>query len=216
MVPSNKVIAIDGPAASGKSSVATRVSEKTGFLHVNSGLMYRALTWSVLRADIDTNNESKVIDHLNSIEMECIKSNDTLLLHIDGNDPGEELKSEEVNRSVSVVAAIKEVRSELVKRQREYLLVSDIVMEGRDIGSVVFPETPFKFYIDASPEVRALRRRGEGGVDDLIARDKLDSSRKVSPLVIPEDAFVIDTSEMNLDEVVEKVLSELNQKGLIT
>ena len=90
MVPSNKVIAIDGPAASGKSSVATRVSKKTGFLHVNSGLMYRALTWSALRADIDTNNESKIIDHLNSIEMECFNSNDSFLLHIDGNDPGVE------------------------------------------------------------------------------------------------------------------------------
>ena len=213
MQTSNKVIAIDGPAASGKSSVSTIVSEKTGFLHVNSGLMYRALTWSVLKVGIDPKDESNVIEHLNSIDLECVKVNGSLCLQIDGFDPEEQLKSPEVNNSVSIVSAIEEVRSELVKKQRNYLLISNIVMEGRDIGSVVFPDTPFKFYIDASPEVRAQRRRGEGGVDDLAERDKLDSSRKVSPLVIPEDAVVIDTSEMNLDEVVDKVISELNSKG---
>jgi len=214
MESKNRVIAIDGPAASGKSSVSTRVSERTGFLHINSGLMYRALTWSALHSGVDPRDSSAIIDHLNSIDMDCRKSGKSLILTINGTDLGDELKSHEVNLSVSIVSAIKEVRDELVKRQRDYLQISNIVMEGRDIGSVVFPDTPYKFYIDASPEVRAKRRQGEGGQDDLSARDKLDSSRKVSPLVIPKDSFVIDTSDMNLDEVVEKVMAELILRGL--
>ena len=121
MQSSNKVIAIDGPAASGKSSVSTIVSEKTGFLHVNSGLMYRALTWSALRVGIDPKDESNVIEHLNSIDLECVKVNGLLRLQIDGFDPGEQLKSPEVNNTVSIVSAIEQVRIELVKKQRNYL-----------------------------------------------------------------------------------------------
>jgi len=214
MESKNRVIAIDGPAASGKSSVSTIVSEKTGFLHINSGLMYRALTWSALNSGVDPSDAALIIGHLNSIDLNCRKSGDSLILMINGNDLGDELKSERVNLSVSIVSAIKEVRDELVKRQRDYLKISNIVMEGRDIGSVVFPYTPFKFYIDASPEVRAKRRQGEGGQDDLLVRDKLDSSRKVSPLVIPSDSYFIDTSHMKLNEVVDKVMAELSLRGL--
>ena len=214
MESKNRVIAIDGPAASGKSSVSTIVSEKTGFLHINSGLMYRALTWSALNSGVDPSDAASIIGHLNSIDLNCRKSGDSLILMINGNDLGDELKSERVNLSVSIVSAIKEVRDELVKRQRDYLEISNIVMEGRDIGSVVFPDTPFKFYIDASPEVRAKRRQGEGGQDDLLVRDKLDSSRKVSPLVIPSDSYFIDTSHMKLNEVVDKVMAELSLRGL--
>jgi cytidylate kinase len=214
MESKNRVIAIDGPAASGKSSVSTIVSEKTGFLHINSGLMYRALTWSALNSGVDPSDAVSIIDHLNLIDMNCRKSGDSLILMINGNDLGDELKSEQVNSSVSIVSAIKEVRDELVKRQRDYVQISNIVMEGRDIGSVVFPDTPFKFYIDASPEVRAKRRQGEGGQDDLLVRDKLDASRKVSPLVIPKDSFFIDTSHMKLNEVVDKVMAELILRGL--
>ena len=214
MESKNRVIAIDGPAASGKSSVSTIVSEKTGFLHINSGLMYRALTWSALNSGVDPSDAVSIIGHLNSIDLNCRKSGDLLILMINGNDLGDELKSERVNLSVSIVSAIKEVRDELVKRQRDYLKISNIVMEGRDIGSVVFPDTPFKFYIDASPEVRAKRRQGEGGQDDLLVRDELDSSRKVSPLVIPSDSYFIDTSHMKLNEVVDKVMAELSLRGL--
>lgn len=214
MESKNRVIAIDGPAASGKSSVSTIVSEKTGFLHINSGLMYRALTWSALNSGVDPSDAVSIIGHLNSIDLNCRKSGGSLILMINGNDLGDELKSERVNLSVSIVSAIKEVRDELVKRQRDYLKISNIVMEGRDIGSVVFPDTPFKFYIDASPEVRAKRRQGEGGQDDLLVRDKLDSSRKVSPLVIPSDSYFIDTSHMKLNEVVDKVMAELSLRGL--
>jgi cytidylate kinase len=108
------------------------------------------------------------------------------------------------------------VRTVLVSKQRDYLKIANVVMEGRDIGSVVFPETPYKFYIDASAEVRAKRRMAEGETDDLKKRDKIDASRKISPLLIPNDACVIDTSEMDLDQVVLEVLNELNVRGLVT
>ena len=113
-----------------------------------------------------------------------------------------------------MVSAVDEVREALVSKQRDYLKIANIVMEGRDIGSVVFPETPYKFYIDASVEVRAKRRMAEGGGDDLNKRDKIDASRKVSPLLIAEDACVIDTSEMDLDQVVQAVFNELKVRGL--
>ena len=210
----NNVIAIDGPAASGKSSVASKISEKIGYLHVNSGLMYRAFTWSVLRSGIDLNDSVSVIQHLNSVSLNCGQSNGISTLTVDGVDPGAELKAAKINENVSFIAAIEEVRKVLVSKQREYLEIASIVMEGRDIGSVVFPETPYKFYIDASAEVRAQRRMAEGGSDDLERRDRIDATRKVSPLKIPDNACVIDTSEMDLEQVVTEVLNVLKVRGL--
>jgi cytidylate kinase len=212
----NNVITIDGPAASGKSSVSSRISDKIGYLHVNSGLMYRAFTWSVLRSGIDLNDLDSVVGHLNSISINCGQSDGISTLTIDGLDPGIELKASEINENVSLIAAIEEVRTVLVSKQRDYLKIANIVMEGRDIGSVVFPETPYKFYIDASAEVRAKRRMAEGESDDLEKRDKIDTFRKFSPLLIPDDACVIDTSEMDLEQVVLKVLNELKARGLAT
>jgi len=208
------VIAIDGPAASGKSSVSRHLAEQLGFMHVNSGAMYRALTWSVLRHSIAPADAPAVIAHLGAIEITCGASDGLATLTVDGVDPGDGLISTEVNGAVSAVSQIPEVRDVLVAKQREYQDVGDIVMEGRDIGSVVFPETPFKFYIDASPEVRAARRRDEGISDDLAKRDATDSRRKTSPLVIADDAQVIDTSEMGIDEVVALVLDGLRSRGL--
>ncbi|MDE0569804.1 MAG: (d)CMP kinase [Verrucomicrobiales bacterium] len=212
----NNVITIDGPAASGKSSVSSRISDKIGYLHVNSGLMYRAFTWSVLRSGIDLNDLDSVVGHLNSISINCGQSDGISTLTIDGLDPGIELKASEINENVSLIAAIEEVRTVLVSKQRDYLKIANIVMEGRDIGSVVFPETPYKFYIDASAEVRAKRRMAEGESDDLEKRDKIDTFRKISPLLIPDDACVIDTSEMDFEQVVLKVLNELKARGLAT
>ena len=209
------VIAIDGPAASGKSSVSQLLSARLGFLHVNSGTMYRALAWSVLRSGIRTNNARAVVEHLRGIEMCCGISGDKATLTVDGVDPGSELKSSGVNAGVSAVSQVPEVRDVLVAKQREYLNVADIVMEGRDIGSVVFPDTPYKFFIDASIEVRAKRRRKEGIVDNLAQRDAVDSSRAMSPMVVADDAAVIDTSEMTLEEVLEKVLDRLRESGLV-
>ena len=135
-------------------------------------------------------------------------------LEVDGVDPGEGLTSTEVNGAVSAVSGIAEVRDVLVAKQRDYQSVGNIVMEGRDIGSVVFPDTPFKFYIDASAEVRAARRRGQGIEDDLASRDAADSGRAASPLVVADDAVVIDTSEMDLGQVVDAVVEGLRARGM--
>ncbi len=209
-----RVIAIDGPAASGKSSVSQMLSEYLGFLHVNSGVMYRALAWSVLRAGIHANDDCAVVEHLRAIDLCCGISDNKATLTVGGVDPGGGLKSSKVNSVVSAVSRVAEVRDVLVAKQREYLNVADIVMEGRDIGSVVFPETPYKFYIDASIEVRAKRRMKEGIVDDLAQRDAVDSSRETSPMVVADDAAVIDTSEMTLDEVLAEIIDRLRVSGL--
>src|SRR5690606_10370228 len=130
-------------------------------------------------------------------------------IRLDGNDPGEELKSAAVNASVSAIASHPQVRQALVARQRDYLHEADVVMEGRDIGSVVFAQTPYKFFIDASPEVRAARRAGEGLHDNLAARDAIDSQRKASPMIVPEGAVTIDSSHLSIDAVVEAILAHL-------
>ena len=130
---------------------------------------------------------------------------------IDGVTLGaDQLSSEEVNKNVSAIAAIAEVRERLVAEQRKYAEGNSVVMEGRDIGSVVFPDTPHKFYIDASPEVREQRRRAQGIMDAISERDKKDSSRKASPLVIAEDATVIDSSDLSAADVVKKVLEVIH------
>lgn len=210
----HRVIAIDGPAASGKSSASREISQRLGFIHVNSGAMYRALTWSALRAGICPDDAEAVIGHMEAIDIVCGEDAGRATLDVDGVDPGAGLTSTEVNAAVSAVSRIPKVREVLVAKQREYLSVGDIVMEGRDIGSVVFPETPFKFYIDASAEVRAARREREGIRDDLARRDAADSNRPTSPLVAAEDALRIDTSEMDLAEVVEAILSGLVERGM--
>ena len=155
-----------------------------------------------------------VVDHLDGLDICCGISGEEATLTVDGIDPGSELKSSEVNAGVSTVSTIPDVRDVLVAKQREYLDVADIVMEGRDIGSVVFPETPYKFYIDAAVEIRARRRMAEGIEDNLAERDAVDSGRKTSPLVIAEDAVVIDTSEMTLEEVLMEVIDRLRKQGL--
>lgn len=212
--PQSVVIAIDGPAASGKSSVSRELAARHGFVHVNSGAMYRALAWSVVRNGVDPEDAASVIAHLARLEFACGVEAGVATLTVDGVDPGAELKSAAVNATVSLVAKIPEVREVLVAKQRECRALGDIVMEGRDIGSVVFPGTPYKFYIDASPEVRAARRREEGITDDLAQRDATDSQREASPLVAAEGAVVIDTSEMPLDEVVAAVEACLRERGL--
>ena len=176
--------------------------------------MYRALAWSVVRSAIDPEDAAAVVAHLAEIDISCGADAGVATLTVDGVDPGDGLRSQEVNDAVSAVAKIPEVREVLVAKQREFQGVADIVMEGRDIGTVVFPDTPFKFYIDASPEVRAARRRNEGSTDDLAKRDATDSKRKTSPLVAADDAISIDTSDMDFDEVVAAVEQGLLERGM--
>lgn len=212
---SPQVIAIDGPAASGKSSVARRLAQKLGWTFVNTGNMYRAVTWAVLERGIDPAEASAVASVADLLPIEFRTENEQTVIVIDGHVPGEELTTDRVNKAVSLVAAVPAVRHRLVSGQRALADKGPLVMEGRDIGSVVFPNAPFKFYIDASEEVRAARRQAQGHTDRVSERDRLDTTRKNSPLVTAPDAVVIDSSHLSLDEVVERALAVLRERGLV-
>ena len=220
------IIAIDGPAASGKSSVARTLARRLGLAYVNSGALYRAAAWHALFRGLDPiRDPGAAAGALAQVDLECAfvpgdpGRPPEPRIRFDGREPTEsDLRGEGVNRHVSPVAALPEVRARLTRRLRA--LVENppgggVVMEGRDIGSAVFPETPFKFYIDASPDVRAQRRAAQGGgADDLAGRDYTDSHRRTAPLVIAEDAHVIDSSRLTIDGVVGEVIGRLKQKGL--
>lgn len=207
-------IAIDGPAASGKSTVARRLAQRLGLIMINTGAMYRAIAWTTLKKGVDASDARAVASMLRDIVVTCgVKDGQSTIL-IDGVDPGDALREDQVNARVSRVAAVTEVRDLLVDKQREYLKLGSLVMEGRDIGSVVFPDTPYKLYIDASEEVRLARRSAEGLADVVSKRDEEDSKRKNSPLVVADGAVVIDSSDMSIDEVVEAALTELRCRGL--
>ncbi|MEO1824538.1 MAG: (d)CMP kinase [Roseibacillus sp.] len=209
-------IAIDGPAASGKSTVAKILARTLGLTMVNSGEMYRAVTLSVLQRGANPSSADEVLGILKELELSCIVEDGASRILISGVHPGEALRSETVNASVSAVSAIPEVRRKLVDLQRSLLNQSDLVMEGRDIGSVVFPETPYKIYIEASEAVRNKRRADEGLSDAVSERDRLDRTRKTAPLVVPDGAVLIDSSQMTINEVVEHSLGNLRELGWFT
>jgi CMP/dCMP kinase len=208
------VIAIDGPAASGKSSVARALARKLRFVYVNTGAMYRAVTWLAVEKGVPLKDAGRVQQLLHFTDIVCGVHENESTIRLDGVDPTPHLVSEPVNAGVSAIASIPEVRRLLVAKQRAFARDSDVVMEGRDIGSAVFPETPYKFYIDASPEVRAQRRAKQGLEDSISTRDKVDSSRRTSPLIIAEDAHVIDSSNLTVEGVVGEIFGRLKQKGL--
>jgi cytidylate kinase len=208
------VIAIDGPAASRKSSVARTLARKLRYVYVNTGAMYRAVTWLAIEKGVPAVDTGRVQQLLHFTEMTCGVHDGESTILLDGVDPAPHLVSEAVNGNVSAIAAIPDVRRLLVKKQRAFAFDYDVVMEGRDIGSAVFPETPYKFYIDASPEVRAQRRAKQGLQDSIATRDKIDSSRRASPLIIAEDAHVIDSSNLTVEGVVGEIFGRLKQKGL--
>jgi cytidylate kinase len=210
----HRVIAIDGPAASGKSSVARELARRLGFVYVNSGAMYRAVTWSVLQHGVDPADEGKIAKFITSLKFGGELKNDEFRLRIDDVDLTRHLHEDRVNKDVSRISTVPEVRRILVERMRGYAREHDLVVEGRDIGSVVFPDTPHKFYIDASPEVRAQRRTAQGQRDEIARRDQADSSRTASPLVVAKDAEVIDTSHLTVEQVVDEILKRLAPKQI--
>jgi cytidylate kinase len=208
-------IAIDGPAASGKSSVARRIADHFGFLFVNSGAMYRAFTWWVLEHQINPEDARAVVALLQETEFECGLHDGQTVIQIKGQKVAEDLqRTEAVNGAVSAVSAIPEVRQILVAEQQRFRRMGDLVMEGRDIGTVVMPDTPYKFYLEASSEIRARRRRAQGIDDDIRARDNKDSSRETAPLRPADDARIIDTSYLSLDEVTRRVIEILEGLGV--
>lgn len=207
------VIAIDGPAASGKSSVARELAQRLGFVYVNSGAMYRAVTWYVLEHNVDPNDSHRIIELVESARITCDLQNNQSRILIDDVDPADHLRDDRVNDGVSLVSRVPRVREILVAKMRNYARDHDLVMEGRDIGSVVFPDTPYKFYIDALPEVRLQRRALQGERDAIAMRDHADSSRRASPLVVAKDAEFIDTSNLTIDGVVDEIIRRLKLKG---
>jgi cytidylate kinase len=176
--------------------------------------MYRAVTWRVLREGIDPRDSVSVIRLLESMEICCGRKGMSSNITIDGIDPEAELRGEAVNANVSTVSAIPEVRRHLIRMQRAYLETGSVVMEGRDIGSVVFPDTPYKIYIDAAEHVRAARRGGDGEVDSITKRDDADSRRKTAPLMVADGATVLDTSDLDIEAAVKAALEILRKQGL--
>ena len=211
------VIAIDGPAGSGKSTVAKLVAQRLGFLYIDTGAMYRALTVKALRTKADFNDETKLGALARATEIELKQSGGSLKVYLDGEDVTSEIRTPEVTNNVKYIARTKAVRECMVALQRKLGEEGGAVMEGRDIGTVVLPHADKKFYIDASFDVRVGRRhkelRDNGAAlteeevkEDLKVRDESDFSRAIGPLKKADDAISIDTTDLTIEGVVDKVL----------
>lgn len=213
----NKVICIDGPAASGKSTVSKLIAEMSGIKYVDSGALYRIATWQALEAGIDTNDAEAVAKFITNLKVDFVVKGNRVAYEVNGEEPGDKIRTPEINKHVSPVSAVPEVRTIVTQWLRDMRSVGDIVVEGRDIGSVVYPDSPYRFYLDADAETRTLRRHKEdiqkGFIQNeeqvkasLLNRDKIDSSRKTAPLKIPEGAIIIDTSPLTAVQVAEKII----------
>ncbi|MEA2077593.1 MAG: (d)CMP kinase [Candidatus Marinimicrobia bacterium] len=210
------IIAIDGPSGSGKSSTAKQVAKSLGFTYLDTGAMYRAVSVGVLRSGIDPQDENAVAKAVKEMTVGFRKN----IVLLNGDDVTIAIREDAANKAVTPVSANSVVRELLVEKQREIAVDHNVVMEGRDIGTVVFPEAEYKFFLIADPEVRAMRRLKESTEDlsleeikaDLLRRDKKDSSRSHSPLRKADDAIEIDTSNLTFNEQVDKILSIIQTK----
>jgi CMP/dCMP kinase len=218
----NRIIAIDGPSASGKSTVARRLASRLGCTYVDSGAVYRGITWKVLEDQCDPARTEEVGACLGRMSMEFFVTEGAVRFRIDGVEPGPALRSEAISGRVSEVAAMPAVRAAATGWLRTMICFGDLVMEGRDIGTVVFPDADFKFYLDASPAERARRRSAElradtEGVPAVLAalqrRDGIDSGRTTAPLRIAEGAVVLDTTGLSIDEVVGRIVGAIEARG---
>ena len=203
------IVAIDGGAASGKSSSSRTLAERFNLLHVDTGSFYRALTAEMMRRGVAADDEPALTSALASMKLGTRIEGRSAQMEIGGRVAGDEIRSREVNEQVSHFAAIPHVRTALLAYQRGLADVArergyhGLVMEGRDIGSVIFPDADFRFFLHAHPEERARRRASEGQQDSITERDRIDSSRKTAPLACPPGAISIDTTHRTLAEVVE-------------
>jgi cytidylate kinase len=223
-----RVIALDGPAGSGKSTVARRIASALGWRYVDTGASYRAATLAVLRAGVDPHDSDAVECVVRGARIELATSPDVPATRLAGRDVSGEIRGPEVTAAVSAVSAVPAVRAHLVELQRDAAGGGSAVVEGRDIATVVFPAAALKVYLDASPEVRARRRAGDGDAGvraggaevhtavaaDLARRDRFDSSRAASPLQAAPAAVHVDSSTMDVDEVVRHVLDLARDAGL--
>jgi cytidylate kinase len=206
------VIAIDGTSASGKSTNAKLVAKALGYVYVDTGAMYRTLAWYCLQKKVDVHDAKAVTMLLRKwkTELKCVDAHVRLL--VDGYFPEKEIRTAETSAAVPQVAAFPKVREWMVKRQRECLKFGNLVMEGRDIGSNVFPETEFKFYLDASLDERTRRRAADGVNENLAARDRRDSQRAAAPLMIPLGATVINNSNMTSEQTSGTIIAAIRQR----
>lgn len=216
-----KVIAIDGPSGAGKSSVSRIVGERLGFLHVDSGALYRIITWQCLEHGVDTDNPAAIGAFAAEVDIECRRENGCIAYYVGGEAPGERIRTPEINANASKVAREKPVRDRVTALLRGMTAYGDIVVEGRDITSAVFPETPARFYLTASAEARARRRQKEEvekGIANqsaeevkasLLARDQMDSTRKYAPLMKADGVIEIDSSDLTLEQSVAAVIDAL-------
>ena len=220
----NKVICIDGPAGSGKSTTAHAVSDRLGVLFVDSGALYRIMTWQCLLAGVDTSDPAAVAAFCPKVRVDFVVKGNRIAYEVGGEEPGDRIRTPEINAHVSPVSAVPEVRAIVTGWLRDMPRLGDIVVEGRDIGSVVYPDSPHRFYLDCDPDERARRRQREDAAKgfaqteeqvkaSLLARDKIDSSRKTAPLKVPEGAVRIDTTHLSVDGVVDVIARAIGEAG---
>lgn len=219
MVATNITIAIDGPAGAGKSTVAKKVANKLSIEYIDTGSMYRALTYKVLKNGLNPKSKEDVISLIENTSID-FKNNHIFL---DGINVDKEIRDNIINNNVSYIAIIKEVREAMVKLQQNMAKTKSVIMDGRDIGTVVLPDASYKFFITASVEERANRRfkelkeKGELSITldqikkEILERDKIDSTRKISPLIQGKDSIVIDTTYKTIEECVEEIIFIINR-----
>ena len=206
------VIALDGTSASGKSTNAKRVAKALDYAYVDTGAMYRSLAWYCLEKEVDLGDAKAIASLCRRWKTELKNDDGHIRLYVDGYFPEKEIRSAETSAAVPVVAAVPAVRKWMKAKQRECIEFGDLVMEGRDIGSNVFPDTDYKFYLDASLDERSKRRAADGVDENLAERDKQDSQRAAAPLMIPLGAKVINNSEMTAEETSALIISEVQEK----
>ena len=214
-------ITLDGPSGSGKTTIAKSISKKLGFIYVDTGAMYRGVAYFMLRNNIDVSNEQDVLSRLNDINLEIKLDKDEQRVIVNGEDVTGLIRTPEISMGASTVSKHKDVRLKLVSMQREIAKKCNSIFDGRDMGSFVLPDAEYKFYITADVDTRAKRRYLELKAKqeitlekvklDMIARDEQDSSRAFAPLVIPQGAFVIDTTNMAIEEVENLILSRIKK-----
>lgn len=206
------VIAIDGTSASGKSTNAKLVARALGYAYVDTGAMYRTLAWYCLAKRVDPQDAKAVANAVRRWKTELIFADGQVRLHVDGYLPEKEIRTAETSAAVPHVAAVPKVRDWMKQTQRDCIRFGNLVMEGRDIGTNVFPETDFKFYLDASLDERTRRRVADGVNENLAARDQRDSQRAVAPLMIPLGARVIITSGMTPEQSSNAILEDIRAR----
>ena len=206
------VIAIDGTSASGKSTNAKLVARALGYVYVDTGAMYRTLAWHCLQKRIDVHDAKAVTSACRKWKTSLVCADGRVRMLVGGYYPEKEVRTPETAAAVAHVAAIPQVRKWMVKRQRECIQFGNLVMEGRDIGTNVFPETDFKFYLDAKLEERSRRRAADGVQENLAARDQRDSQRAVAPLMIGLGAKVINNSSMTSEQTSGLILAEIRRR----